>query len=630
VRRFSLLLFGVLSGVVAVCSEAAADRIIAPLKCHVDGRGNLHVEAAPVRMHRLAGRREERTHRICARENGGGPCRTLVLHKFAVECTGGRAEWRDIVAELLARRVQDARVRANKLSFRLRSASLAALNVLCDSNGRPSVDRSQAERHWQLDATCYDFDFVVRHRVELPPGFAPLREIGGRILVSVAQSHSEPPPAPNRKPWPNVMHVSAGLNPTPASTAERTTLPRVEPPPHPIPVAAPIVTPDAKPDAVPTRSSPLPTGVDPPAPVVPAVPRDPGMPRARSAEGAEPSPIPAKSWQAGQHIVPAAQTPGPPDVARPDRAGATGTAPSAAPVTNAAAPTARGPIRVAAAPAPQPRNSVLNSLAAASGVTPQAATTDSPPVTLNSWNTLVEVIKAGTGDGSSGEERRNAQQSIITTFLSLTLLTSLLFSGLGLFAGRHFWGTPDVSKIDPYQVMLRNEVADLTKPDAQMCGELCRSAQGLVAQINDSASDLNGVAPLRRVLLREVRNMEKFLAATMKEQPVDTPEWRRTRYRLQRVVTDLLRLKDITEGARRSLTTAVIGKDLPRDKYEAYEVLGANADASEAILKRLVDALRATWHPDHAVNEDDRLVRENRIKQINVAWDLLQEKRVEA
>ncbi|MCB1511360.1 MAG: DnaJ domain-containing protein, partial [Hyphomicrobiaceae bacterium] len=71
-------------------------------------------------------------------------------------------------------------------------------------------------------------------------------------------------------------------------------------------------------------------------------------------------------------------------------------------------------------------------------------------------------------------------------------------------------------------------------------------------------------------------------------------------------------------------------RGLPRDKAEAYEVLGANPEASDKILKRLVDALRATWHPDHARSEEDRVAREERIKQINVAWDLIQEKRVEA
>ena len=163
-----------------------------------------------------------------------------------------------------------------------------------------------------------------------------------------------------------------------------------------------------------------------------------------------------------------------------------------------------------------------------------------------------------------------------------------------------------------------------------MFGELCRTRQGLIGDIQGRVGDIKGAAPLRRVLLREVRSMEQFLATTIQTAPDDPREWRRMRLRLQRVVTDLIRLKDITDGARRSLTSRSISEELPRDKQEALEVLGANPEASEKILKRLVDALRATWHPDLASNDDDRELRDRRIKQINVAWDLITDKRSEA
>jgi hypothetical protein len=30
-----------------------------------------------------------------------------------------------------------------------------------------------------------------------------------------------------------------------------------------------------------------------------------------------------------------------------------------------------------------------------------------------------------------------------------------------------------------------------------------------------------------------------------------------------------------------------------------------------------------SWHPDHARDADDRVLREDRIRQINIAWDLI-------
>jgi hypothetical protein len=66
---------------------------------------------------------------------------------------------------------------------------------------------------------------------------------------------------------------------------------------------------------------------------------------------------------------------------------------------------------------------------------------------------------------------------------------------------------------------------------------------------------------------------------------------------------------------------------LPTSRAEALRMLGAAPDAGKDTLKRLVKRLRQTWHPDRAKHEDDRRMREIRLKQINVAWDILSGKR---
>ena len=65
----------------------------------------------------------------------------------------------------------------------------------------------------------------------------------------------------------------------------------------------------------------------------------------------------------------------------------------------------------------------------------------------------------------------------------------------------------------------------------------------------------------------------------------------------------------------------------PRRPQEALHVLGASPDASIDVIKKIVDGLRQSWHPDLARSDDDRLYREQRIKQINVAWDILSGRR---
>ena len=66
---------------------------------------------------------------------------------------------------------------------------------------------------------------------------------------------------------------------------------------------------------------------------------------------------------------------------------------------------------------------------------------------------------------------------------------------------------------------------------------------------------------------------------------------------------------------------------LPKSVGEAYRVLGINVDSAPSVAKKLVDALRMSWHPDHARDEYDRLRREERMKQINAAWDIINGRR---
>lgn len=66
---------------------------------------------------------------------------------------------------------------------------------------------------------------------------------------------------------------------------------------------------------------------------------------------------------------------------------------------------------------------------------------------------------------------------------------------------------------------------------------------------------------------------------------------------------------------------------LPATMSEALDVLGVDPDASRVMMKSTVTRLRRALHPDHALDEEDRRLRERRLKQINVAWDIVSGKR---
>ncbi len=66
---------------------------------------------------------------------------------------------------------------------------------------------------------------------------------------------------------------------------------------------------------------------------------------------------------------------------------------------------------------------------------------------------------------------------------------------------------------------------------------------------------------------------------------------------------------------------------LPSEVGEAYGFLNINPNAEDAAIKTLVNAMRKNWHPDFAVNQADRAAREAKMKQINVAWDMIRRQR---
>jgi hypothetical protein len=69
--------------------------------------------------------------------------------------------------------------------------------------------------------------------------------------------------------------------------------------------------------------------------------------------------------------------------------------------------------------------------------------------------------------------------------------------------------------------------------------------------------------------------------------------------------------------------SAASAQCMPASREEALALLGLSAGATDAVIRKVVEALRQSWHPDLATDEADRAMREERIKAINVAAGLL-------
>lgn len=154
-------------------------------------------------------------------------------------------------------------------------------------------------------------------------------------------------------------------------------------------------------------------------------------------------------------------------------------------------------------------------------------------------------------------------------------------------------------------------------------------AATLFDEIERAVQGLAPSTPLRVVLEDELASINQRLVVT-RAASLDggSPVKAVSQYRA--LVRELERVRRIANSAAASLAGARMALAIPTTKGEAYQLLGVNPDVSEGILKKIVDALRMTWHPDHARDEQDRLLREDRIKQINIAWDLINDKRAAA
>ena len=69
--------------------------------------------------------------------------------------------------------------------------------------------------------------------------------------------------------------------------------------------------------------------------------------------------------------------------------------------------------------------------------------------------------------------------------------------------------------------------------------------------------------------------------------------------------------------------SAASAHGMPGSREEALALLGLSAGATDAVIRKVIEALRQSWHPDLATDEADRAMREERIKAINVAAGLL-------
>ena len=602
-RRFLEPYFVALTVLLALVAGGASARegVSLPVSCEVNS-DRVILQPSPPVAYEIVSERTREVYSAC-RPDSPTACKPILIYRFDVACGDERVQWMDLAAALLSTRGNQVSIKDDRLHIRPRPASGLGK---CDS----------ADPAFSFMKTCDPWVQEPSSTSEwiLPPGFAPVHEVGARFLELPPAEVTPPAPVAAAEPTPNVVQPAIEFEaPTPVIVAESTTTEAIEPEQE-----------------------------------VAAVESAPPQTASADVAAAAAEPPPALSYLGRGEALPV-----PPEPKSPDAQVASSSKSDISPShRDAPAPLYAGErdlrmvspmgwsTSMAAAVEEDvipPQQPMLQYLSMLKDFGAKLAATVDP------YFTSLQVF--------AGRLLQLRPEQEFTAALMGLALVSVLGSGLSWYSVRsRRTRVATLRMAEPQPMSFRPSAPSGSSPgtsststaasssagtflvpsDEKMCGELCRTAHTMLQQIDARVDELQGVAPLRRVLQREMRNLEQFLTAVMTASPAEAEEWRRMRNRLQRIVKELHRLRDIVEGAYRSLSAGGYTSREPRDKYEAYEVLGVNPDVSIRTLKKLVDALRACWHPDLAKDESDRLAREERMKRINIAWDIITSKRQEA
>lgn len=576
------LLAAGLTGVALSTTPAAAEYLAIPFQCKLE-RGRIVLSPSIERTYELIGSRKQQPFLFCAARDETR-CRLRMLHSFEMMCGGSRVQWVDVAAAVTRLSGREAWVESARLSVVLgqpeKPASTdcidtpwpSASGAISSAPGRPCANRGRERTGPRV--------------VSMPAGFAPLSELGARLSMQPARV-------------PAAAGVGMAVAGATAAASPSSASPTVQ-------VAANASTPnstsasyqdsvsDAGPSAIaryaiigPDSDTPLvQNAVAPPPPTNSQAPAQQQPAEIRQSADLPPVVTPPEELKPFEQVI-VRQVPAGPDAgerqpAREDK------------------PVAHDHVQVAEA-AERSRASAVRD------------------VTIHLHDKGAAITAAVSQlVGLTGASAPLFYIALLTVSLGAVGLVVRRSARQARQSGqfRRLYGVGDLT------VTRRSNLLSLEDPDERILFDLRRTADQLRINAEAVLDELHSAPPLRGVLRQELDFIEQRLSELPRSgsQPVTAKQLRQ---RFQAGIRELHRVIKIAEGAAASFSSSALRPKVPLNKDEAYELLGVNESVSESTLKKVVDALRMSWHPDYASGEDDRARREERTKQINVAWDLI-------
>lgn len=580
-RQSTLLIFFGMFGILAGGFQAASagERLLLPFNCSAEG-GNIRLTPAREQSFSIVGARQERVVLACA-EGRPVQCRTMIAHNFVVMCGGARVSWMRVAEAIGGRRSSRVWRDGEQLNIALRenasegAGSTATPCVQPQPTGsdqqEPALDGG-ARQEQVPQEVCQKRDARDLHFV-LPAGFAPISHFGGRILTQAAAT-AEAVDTEGRASRVNV--VAAAARSEAINTDKRQKLLERTILTEPLPDID--ATPPQELAGGLTDGAGAGTNENTPA----QVPRtaDAGIGEARVGSKTETGSLTGRENDGSQRIKSVWST-----------------------TVSPAGPTV-GSSDAVAAPEPTVTFSTANA---------ETSSTSQRDVML--WLLLTSLFVSAGWMAWTRPERflvlaRRGSSGAFEGLLSKVPLAGAV--------------SEQFRKVSNVIVALKPASNKLERTDVGFPASGLEAAyDGVYAVVSSLSSDL----PLRGVLDDELRRVRQRLAlAKAVSNDGNIPA---AAYRV--MMRDMDRIRRIGESARDSVAANGRGTGagtpgsgyMPRNRAEAFQLLGLNVTVSEATVKKCVDALRMSWHPDLAHDANDLALREERMKQINVAMELI-------
>ncbi|MCB1520180.1 MAG: DnaJ domain-containing protein [Hyphomicrobiaceae bacterium] len=550
-------------------TPGAGERIALPFACSIEA-GKVRLRPSREHFYAIFGRRPPQSVTTCD-DAANATCVTLVAHRFGMLCGGRRVQWAEVAAAIGGRRTSRVWMADQKLNIVVKRPPAAPPATGAGSAGSSGCGTDAAAVSGEartitvIDRPCSsETGTADEMHFVMPPGHAPLKLFGARLVLAAAS------PADGLR----VPDVQASDAPTENSGADRTAAARGS------------SSPGAS--AYETRRAGRPA------------------PKTTLQEPAKQKTV-ARMGDVGR----VATAPAGEDRQRRDRLArlidrtiVTEPLPEIGEGDDAGQPN----LSHHAAAGPPPPQSWLTTIRHGDDATVEAELAGIMPLRdILAWMMMTSLIAAGGWYGWS-------RQTELATMLR-----------------QRIDAVPFAKVVSTVAERARNRVT--LKPAASAAASngpsyATEPVEMALSDVEHSVRNIAAKAPIRSVLEDELRRARQRLAVA-KAAGCDEFGPGRIGAAAFRVITrDLDRIRRIADSARDSLDGGAgeASARMPQSPAEAYEILGINPNASPATVKKFLDALRMSWHPDLARDEADRLQREARIKQINVAMELISDR----